>query len=130
MRLHRSVSMTSATIPGLDSAPTKHRALLAWVEEVAELAQPDRVEWSDGSAAEWDRLMALLVAGGSAVRLDEAKRPNSYLVLSDPADVARVESRTFICSRVEEDAGPTNNWMDPDEMRATMTELYRGCMRG
>ncbi|MBS9533270.1 phosphoenolpyruvate carboxykinase (GTP) [Mycobacterium sp. M1] len=122
--------MTSATIPGLDTAPTKHKALLAWVQEVAELTQPDRVEWSDGSQAEWDRLMGELVTAGSAVKLDEAKRPNSYLVLSDPADVARVESRTFICSETPEGAGPTNNWTDPIEMRATMTELYRGCMRG
>ncbi|MDD7812044.1 phosphoenolpyruvate carboxykinase (GTP) [Mycolicibacter sinensis] len=122
--------MTSATIPGLDTAPTKHRGLLAWVQEVAELTQPDRVEWSDGSEGEWDRLMALLVEGGTAVKLDDAKKPNSYLALSDPADVARVESRTFICTRTKEGAGPTNNWMDPDEMRATMTELYRGCMRG
>lgn len=122
--------MTSATIPGLDTAPTKHGELLAWVREVAELTQPDRVEWSDGSEEEWNRLMALLVESGAAVKLDEEKKPNSYLALSDPADVARVESRTFICSRTQEDAGPTNNWMDPDEMRATMTELYRGSMRG
>ncbi|GFG71702.1 phosphoenolpyruvate carboxykinase (GTP) [Mycolicibacter senuensis] len=122
--------MTSATIPGLDNAPTKHRGLLAWVQEVAELTQPDRVEWSDGSEAEWDRLMAELVQAGTAVKLDDEKKPNSYLALSDPADVARVESRTFICTRTKEGAGPTNNWMDPDEMRATMTELYRGCMRG
>jgi phosphoenolpyruvate carboxykinase (GTP) len=104
--------------------------LLAWVQEVAELTQPDRVEWSGGSEGEWDRLMALVVEGGTAVKLDDAKKPNSYLALSDPADVARVESRTFICTRAKEGAGPTNNWMDPDEMRATMTELYRGCMRG
>lgn len=122
--------MTSATIPGLDAAPTKHRGLLAWVQEVAALTQPDRVEWSDGSEEEWNRLMAQLVASGAAVKLDEHKRPNSSLALSAPADVARVESRTFICSRTPEGAGPTNNWMDPDEMRATMTELYRGCMRG
>ncbi|WP_046320212.1 phosphoenolpyruvate carboxykinase (GTP) [Mycobacterium sp. UM_Kg1] len=122
--------MTSATIPGLDAAPTKHSGLLAWVREVAELTQPDRVEWSDGSDEEWNRLMAMLVESGAAVKLDEEKRPNSYLALSDPADVARVESRTYICSRTKEDAGPTNNWVDPDEMRATMTELYRGCMRG
>ncbi|MEB3051023.1 phosphoenolpyruvate carboxykinase (GTP) [Mycolicibacter sp. MYC123] len=122
--------MTSATIPGLDTAPTKHAELLAWVQEVAELTQPDRVEWSDGSEEEWNRLMTQLVDAGAAVKLDEKKKPNSYLAVSDPADVARVESRTFICSRTAEGAGPTNNWMDPDEMRATMTELYRGCMRG
>ena len=122
--------MTAATIPGLDTAPTEHPGLLSWIREVAELTQPDRVEWSDGSQAEWDRLMTGLVAAGSAVKLDETKKPNSYLVVSDPADVARVEARTFICSRTEDGAGPTNHWMDPDEMRATMTELYRGCMRG
>ena len=122
--------MTSATIPGLDTAPTKHAELLAWVQEVAELTQPDRVEWSDGSEEEWNRLMTQLVDSGAAVKLDDKKKPNSYLAVSDPADVARVESRTYICSRTPEGAGPTNNWMDPDEMRATMTELYRGCMRG
>ncbi|GAA1880629.1 phosphoenolpyruvate carboxykinase (GTP) [Williamsia serinedens] len=124
--------MTSATIPGLDpdSAPTKHAELLRWVAEVAELTQPDRVVWSDGSDAEWDRLTADLQAAGTITKLNEEKKPNSFLAHSDPADVARVESRTFICSHREEDAGPTNNWVDPAEMRATMTELYRGCMRG
>jgi phosphoenolpyruvate carboxykinase (GTP) len=122
--------MTSATVPGLDAAPTKHRGLLSWVQEVAELTQPDRVEWSNGADGEWDRLTAQLVAAGTAVKLNEEKKPNSYLASSDPADVARVESRTFICTRAKDGAGPTNNWMDPDEMRATMTKLYRGCMAG
>ncbi|WP_028478369.1 phosphoenolpyruvate carboxykinase (GTP) [Nocardia sp. CNY236] len=126
--------MTSATIPGLrgsdGEAPTEHSELLAWVEEVAELTQPDRVVWADGSDEEWDRLTEQLVAAGTFKRLDEKKRPNSFLALSDPSDVARVESRTFICSRTEADAGPTNNWVDPTEMRATMTELYRGSMKG
>ncbi len=122
--------MTSATFPGLDTAPTKHDALLAWVQEVAELTQPDRVVFADGSEEEFARLTDQLVAAGTFQRLDDKKLPNSFLALSDPSDVARVESRTYICSEREIDAGPTNNWMDPAEMRSLMTELYRGCMRG
>jgi phosphoenolpyruvate carboxykinase (GTP) len=126
--------MTSATIPGLrgsdGKAPTEHSELLAWVQEVAELTQPDRVVWADGSDEEWERLTDQLVAAGTFKRLDEKKKPNSFLALSDPSDVARVESRTFICSKSEADAGPTNNWVDPTQMRATMTELYRGSMKG
>jgi phosphoenolpyruvate carboxykinase (GTP) len=122
--------MTAATIPGLDTAPTKHKGLLAWVQEVAELTQPDRVAFADGSEEEFARLAAQLVDAGTFKRLNDDKLPNSYLALSDPSDVARVESRTFICSEREIDAGPTNNWMDPAEMRSIMTDLYRGCMRG
>src|ERR1700739_733075 len=122
--------MTSATIPGLDDAPTKHQGLLSWVEEVAELTQPDRVVFADGAKEGFNRLAAQLVEAGTFNKLNEKKHPNSYLALSDPSDVARVESRTYICSEREIDAGPTNNWMDPAQMRSTMTELYRGCMRG
>src|ERR1700749_3865028 len=126
----RRVLMTSATIPGLDTAPTKHQGLLAWVEEVAELTQPDRVVFADGSEEEFNRLGDQLVAARTFRKLNEKKYPQSYLALSDHPDAARVESRTYICSAKQEDAGPTNNWMDPSEMRSTMTDLYRGCMRG
>src|SRR5271156_2690380 len=116
----------NTTVP----VPTKNERLLAWVDEMASLTEPEHIHWCDGSAEEYDRLCQALVDAGTFERLSDAKRPNSYLALSDPGDAARVEDRPFICSAPEREAGPTNNWCEPSEMRETLRELFEGCMRG
>ena len=124
-----SVESSTAT-PDLTGAPTEHAGLLAWVAEVAALTQPDRIHWVDGSDEEYAQLTDELIAAGTMVRLNDELKPNSFWTRTDPSDVARVEQRTFICSVDEADAGPTNNWMAPAEMKALLTGLYKGSMRG
>ena len=122
--------MSIVTTPGLRPAPTAHAGLIAWVEQIAALTKPAKVHWCDGSEAEKDAITADLLAKGTLKALDQTKRPGCYYAASDPRDVARVESRTFICSDDEADAGPTNNWADPIEMRARLDGLFDGCMAG
>lgn len=112
------------------SSSSNNKKLLAWVDEIATLCQPDNIVWCDGSDEEWDAMWDIMVKGGTARKLNEEKRPNSYHVNSIPADVARVEDRTYICSAKEEDAGPTNNWFDPAEMREKINGMFSGCMKG
>ncbi|MFO7902979.1 MAG: phosphoenolpyruvate carboxykinase (GTP) [Pirellulaceae bacterium] len=115
---------------GTAAMKTTNQKLLAWVAEIEAMCQPDRVEWADGSKEEYERLTALMLESGMATKLNESKRPNSLLFRSDPSDVARVEARTYIASVKEEDAGPTNHWIDPNELKETMSGLYQGCMKG
>ncbi|HET7356161.1 MAG TPA: phosphoenolpyruvate carboxykinase (GTP) [Nocardioidaceae bacterium] len=123
--------MTAETVNEVTfDEPTTHRGILSWVKKIAELTQPEAIHWCTGSDEEWNQLTDALVEAGTFVRLDEKKKPNSFWARTDPTDVARVESRTFICSVDEKDAGPTNNWMDPGQMKAVLTDLYRGCMQG
>lgn len=123
--------MSAPEIKGLvGPVPTKNEAMLAWIADAVELFQPEAVVFADGSSEEWDRLGAELVEAGTFIKLNEEKKPNSFLARSNPSDVARVETRTFICSETEEGAGPTNNWADPAEMKAEMTEHFRGSMKG
>ncbi|MFN7258371.1 MAG: phosphoenolpyruvate carboxykinase, partial [Cyclobacteriaceae bacterium] len=109
---------------------TNHQELKNWVEGVRNLVTPDQVRWCDGSTKEYDELCAQLVSKGTFIKLNETKRPNSFACFSDPSDVARVEDRTYICSRRKENAGPTNNWKDPREMKAELEPVMRGSMKG
>ena len=130
LRFNQGVLVSSTAIPGFSDAPTKNKRLLAWVQEVAELTTPERIEWCDGSEEEWHRLTSQLVESGTLIPLNAEKRPNSFLARSHPSDVARVEDRTYICSVKEEDAGPTNNWMEPSDMKSILRSTFKGCMRG
>lgn len=127
MRERETAGMTAISET---SAPTTHQGILAWVNEIAELTQPDNIHWCTGSDEEWEQLTAALEGTGTFTRLNPEIKPNSFHAASDPTDVARVEDRTYICSVDEKDCGPTNNWMDPNEMKHLMRGLYAGCMKG
>ena len=114
----------------LNAPPTRNEKLVSWVEQMAALCEPESVHWFDGSEEERELLTKQLIAAGTLVELDPVKRPGSFWAASDPGDVARVEDRTFICSVREADAGPTNNWQNPAEMRGRLERLFRGTMRG
>lgn len=109
---------------------TENKKLLAWVKEMADMCQPDQIYWCDGSEEENERLLQMMVDSGMAIKLNQEKRPGCYLFRSDASDVARVEDRTFIASKTKDEAGVTNNWVEPDELKSTMKGLYTGCMKG
>src|SRR5262252_11009455 len=122
--------MSSLALEVETTSTGKHKQLAHWVEESAQLCKPDRVHWCDGSHDEYQTMLRLMILSGTAIPLSQDKRPNSVLVRSNPADVARVEDRTFICARTKEEAGPTNNWEDPVVMKEKLTKLYSGAMSG
>ena len=128
--VHLSLPAPREAVPPGTGGPVRHRALQAWVDEVAALTRPDQVVWVDGSDAQRQELVDGMVSAGTLIALDPVLRPNSFLARSDPSDVARVEDRTFICSATAEDAGPTNNWRDPDQMRAELAGVFDGAMAG
>ena len=117
-------------MPNMTDAPTTHSALISWIQDIAKLTKPSAIHWCDGSKAEYDKLCADMVESGTLIRLNEDKRPDSYLARSNPSDVSRVEDSTYICSEKEIDAGPTNNWMAPQDMRNLLDGLFEGCMAG
>src|SRR3974390_164842 len=124
------MKMTTKNTESRGNQKTQHKALLGWVNEIAELCQPTEIFWCDGSQPEYQALCDLMVGSGTFIKLNEKKRPGCYLARSHPADVARVEERTFICSQTPEQAGPTNNWADPVEMKKKLLSVFRGAMRG